>query len=164
MTTRRTGRLDRIADRAIDAAAEALFPPNTLGAPDHREADVAQRLREYLEEIPANYRRLIILLFVFVEWSPPWVALYPRRFSKLSVASRQRLIRRWRASSIYPLRMIGEAIKGLGVMIYCSHPAVLRYMGVYTVSPRAWDALALEGRPDALARPEHGGGAAEAAR
>lgn len=144
------GRLERIAHRALDAAAEALFPPNTLGAPDHREADVAGRMRAYLDEVPASHRRLVVLLFVFVEWSPPWVALYPRRFSKLSIASRQRLIRRWRASPIYPLRMIGEALKGLGTMIYCSHPAVLKYMGVYTTSPRDWDPLSIEGRPGAL--------------
>lgn len=129
---------------------EALFPPNTVGAPDHQHARVAERLRAYLDEVPATHRRLVTLLFVFVEWAPPWVALYPRRYSKLSLASRQRLIRRWRASALYPLRMIGEAVKGLGTMIYCSHPDVLRYMGVYTVSPRDWDPLTIEARPDAL--------------
>lgn len=150
MASTRTGRLDRIADRALAAAMEALFPPNTVGAPDHQQARVAERLRAYLEEVPATHRRLVTLLFVFVEWAPPWVALYPRRYSKLSLASRQRLIRRWRASALYPLRMIGEAVKGLGTMIYCSHPDVLRYMGVYTVSPRDWDPLTIEARPDAL--------------
>lgn len=150
MASTRTGRLDRIADRALGAAMEALFPPNTVGAPDHQQARVAERLRAYLEEVPSSHRRLVTLLFVFVEWSPPWVALYPRRYSKLSLASRQRLIRRWRGSALYPLRMVGEALKGLGTMIYCSHPDVLRYMGVYTVSPRDWDPLTIEARPDAL--------------
>ena len=150
MASVRTGRLDRIADRALVAAMEALFPPNTVGAPDHQQARVAERLRAYLEEVPASHRRLVTLLFVFVEWAPPWVALYPRRYSKLSVASRQRLIRRWRGSALYPLRMIGDALKGLGTMIYCSHPDVLRYMGMYTVSPRDWDPLTVEARPDAL--------------
>lgn len=150
MTEVRHGRLDRVARRAIFATAEALFPPNALGAPDHREAEVAARLEQFLDEVPASYRRLVTLLFVFVEWCPPWVALYPRRFSKLSVASRQRLIRRWRASPLFPLRIIGDAVKGLGTMIYCSHPAVLKYMGVYTVSPRAWDPMTIEARPDAL--------------
>jgi hypothetical protein len=150
MVNARTGRLDRIADRALVAAMEALFPPNTVGAPDHQQARVAERLRAYLQEVPASHRRLVTLLFVFVEWAPPWVALYPRRYSKLSLASRQRLIRRWRGSALYPLRMVGDALKGLGTMIYCSHPDVLRYMGMYTVSPRDWDPLTVEARPDAL--------------
>ncbi len=134
----------------MDAVSEALFPHNSVGAPDHRDADVAERMRQYLGEVPASHRRLVTLLFVFVEWCPPWVALYPRRFSKLSVVSRQRLIRRWRGSAIYPLRIVGEALKGLGTMIYCSHPAGLRYMGVYTLSGRDWDPLAIDARPDAL--------------
>jgi hypothetical protein len=166
MASVRTGRLDRIADRALVAAMEALFPPNTVGAPDHHQARVAERLRAYLEEVPASHRRLVTLLFVFVEWAPPWVALYPRRYSKLSLASRQRLIRRWRGSALYPLRMIGDAVKGLGTMIYCSHPDVLRYMGMYTVSPRDWDPLTVEARPDALVTlgRARGAGPDEAAR
>jgi hypothetical protein len=150
MTTLRTGRLERAADRAIVAVAEALFPPNSLGAPDFRETELPARLHRYMEEVPEGYRRLITLLFVFVEWCPPLVALYPRRFSRLSLASRQNLVRRWRASPVYPLRIIGDALKGLMSMMYLSHPTAMRYLGMYTVSGRDWDPLVVDHKPDAL--------------
>jgi len=121
-----------------------------MGAPDFEETDIPARMRLYMEEVPEQYRRLLTLLFVFIEWCPPFVAFYPRRFSKLSLKSRQTLVRRWRGSLFYPLRIIGDAVKGVMTMMYLSHPAALKSIGMFTVSGRDWDPVTVEHRPDAL--------------
>jgi hypothetical protein len=118
------------ARRAIAAASEALFPKNDLGAPDFESADIANRLESLIAAYPPPQKRLVRLLFIFLELGAPLLlGLRFSRFSKLSIDARTELIRRFRASSIYPIRLIGDAVKGVLTMIYMSHPSVLRFMG-----------------------------------
>ena len=81
-----------------------------------------------------------MLLFTAVElW--PLVALRFRTYSRLKPEARLGFVRRWRASRVYPIRLIGESTKALLTMMYLSHPDALRYIGAYTVSPRPGDGL-----------------------
>lgn len=140
LTLASSGRLGRLALRGATAASEALFPKNSLGAPDWQGAAVVDRLDRYYGELPPPSRRLIVLLFTAVElW--PLVALRFRTFSRLKPEARLGFVRRWRASRVYPIRLIGESTKALLTMMYLSHPDALRYIGAYTVSPRPGDGL-----------------------
>lgn len=142
--------LTRSAARAIDGASEALFPLNELGAPDYLHTQLPSRVWRYIQAVPPSYRRLLVLLFFFLEWWP-CLSLRPSRYSRLSRPQRLALVAGLRASPWYPLRLVGDSVKGVLTMMYCSDPAVLRYMGVYTVSPREGD-VDMDARPDALVR------------
>src|SRR5688500_622461 len=122
-------------NRAVDgihAAAEALFPRNELGAPDFEDTALVIRTLEYLALLPAPQRRLIELLFIFVELVLPLSGGRMRRFSRLPVPVRLDLVRRCRASKIYPLRLIGDSIKAVLTVMYMSHPQVLRHIGMFS--------------------------------
>lgn len=150
-----SGRLGRLASRGAAAAAEALFPKNNLGAPDWESAEVVPRLEGYLGELPPRSRRLILLLFTAVElW--PLLALRVRRFSRLRPEARLGFVRRWRASRLYPIRLIGESTKAVLTMMYLSHPEALRYIGAYTVSPRPGDGLEVKKERLAVLSAERG--------
>lgn len=117
------------ARRAIDAACEALFPKNDLGAPDFESTEMSKRLEGLIACYAPPQQRLMWLLFIFLELFAPMLLLKPSRFSRMSIEARTELIRRYRASSIYPIRLLGDAVKGVLTMIYMSHPSVLRFIG-----------------------------------
>ena len=131
--------LQRYAEAGLSAAAEALFPVNDLGAPDYRTTDVVARMRSYLLLLPARQRRLLLSLFAFVELGAPLLLLRPGRFSRLPVGTREQAIRRFRASSFLPMRVIGDALKASMTMIYMSHPAALAHVGAFNGCGRALD-------------------------
>jgi hypothetical protein len=120
----------RFARPGLQASAEALFPVNTLGAPDYQTTDLVPRMFEYLALLPQRQRRLLLALFALVELAPPLLFAGPRRFSRLSVGRREALVRRWRVSRVLFLRLLGDAVKASTTMMYMSHPAALHYVGV----------------------------------
>jgi hypothetical protein len=138
------------ARAAIRAGAEALFPKNEIGAPDHVEAEVEQRTWEYIEMLPGAQRRLIVMLFVFVELVAPLVALKLGRYSKLDPEARCDVVRRFRGSRAYLLKLIGDSVKAVLTMSYMAHPAVVRHIGQYSVCEHA-DGFRVEVKKNALA-------------
>jgi hypothetical protein len=137
--------------RAIDgigATGEAMFPENDLGAPSWRDADVVARMLVWMDELAPPQRRLILLLFVAVELGS--LLLLGRRFSRARRERREDAIRRWRRSSFFPLKVVGESLKGALSMIYLSHPDVLAYMGAFSVCAHPDDPLRMNVIPDAL--------------
>jgi len=151
----RRGFLERRAQDGLSAVVEALYPENDYGAPDYRTTEMVPRTLEYLRELPEAQRRLLTLLFVFVELSAPLLVLGFRRFSKLPVAKREAVVRAWRRSKIPPLRLVGDALKATTTLIYMSHPAALAHVGMFSACDRPGDALAVPVRRDAL-RPAQG--------
>jgi hypothetical protein len=127
--TPRRGMLRAIAASGIGACAEAMFPPNTLGAPDWRAARVVERTFEHMADLPPAQGRQILALFILVELAAPLLGAGPRRFSRLAPQRRESAIRRWRASRLPLLRLVGEGIKMSLTMMYLSHPDVARYLG-----------------------------------
>lgn len=145
----------RILD-GVSGAAEALFPPNDLGAPDWRQADVAARTLIWMNALPPPQRRLVTTLWLVLELVAPWALLVGfGRFSRLPIERRTRAIRRWRASRLPPLQLLGMGIKAALTMIYASHPAVLRHMGQFAVCEHPGDPVQLPLRPNALSEPLH---------
>jgi len=132
------------------ATAEALFPVNDYGAPDHRATDLVERMAAYLDDLPPRQRRLILALFVFVELAAPILVPCWSRFSRLPIERRERAVRDLRASRFLPFRIIGDALKATTTLIYMSHPAVIRYIGMYSVCERPGDPLSVPLRPEAL--------------
>jgi hypothetical protein len=122
----------------IAATVEALFPENDYGAPDYRRTDLVARMFAYLDELPAKQRHLILLLFIATELFAPVLVPCACRFSRLPVAKRERAVRRFRASRLLPIRIIGDALKATTTLIYMSHPAVVEYIGMpsYEQEPR----------------------------
>ncbi len=142
---------NRVRD-GITALSEATFPENDLGAPDWKSTDMVRRTFEYLEELPPPQRRLLSLLFLFVELGALVLVLGFRRFSRIAPLRRAAIIRRWRRSRLLPLRMLGDAVKATTTMMYMSHPSVAAYIGEYRVCSHPDDPLRIDVRPDALVR------------
>ncbi|HEX4334606.1 MAG TPA: hypothetical protein VH062_01760 [Polyangiaceae bacterium] len=131
--------LERYAEAGLSATAEALFPVNDLGAPDYRTTEVVARMLDYLRLLPARQRRLLLFLFAFVELAAPLLLVGFGRFSSLPVGRRERAVRRFRSSSVGPLRLVGDALKASTTMMYMSHPAALEYVGSYSGCGRVAD-------------------------
>ena len=144
------GWVERIVERAVSGAAEAVFPVNSLGAPDWREAEIPRRMLEFFDELPKKSRRLMLLLYVVLELGTPFLAPALHTFSRLRLDRRIALIRRWRGSRFYLLRFVGDGIKMTLTMMYLSHPAVERYIGVYKTCDHPLDAHQMELRLGAL--------------
>jgi hypothetical protein len=125
----RHGPWSAAAARGIAAAAEAMFPPNELGAPDWRQAEMVPRMLRYLDELPPRQRRLLLALFVLVELGAPLLVPGLRRFSGLAPERRLQAIARWRTSRLEPLRLVGDGLKMTLTMLYLAHPAVRRHIG-----------------------------------
>jgi hypothetical protein len=137
--------------RAIDgiaSASEALFPENDLGAPTWKSTAMVERTLDWMNELEPGQRRLVTLLFIAVELGS--ILRIGRRFSRASVERRTSLVRAWRKSAFYPLKIVGESIKGALSMIYLSHADVLAYMGAYAVCAHPNDPLQLNVIPGAL--------------
>jgi len=121
--------LTRVALRGFAAAAEALYPENDLGAPDWRDTEMVARAERWFVALPPKPRALLLALFSGLELGTPLLGRRWRAFSRLPVLERTALVRRWRASSIAPLKLLGDSIKSATSMIYLSHPAALRHVG-----------------------------------
>src|SRR5260221_2911307 len=106
------------AEAGLAATAEALFPENDYGAPDHRTTDLVRRMQEYWDDLPPSQRKLLVLLFALVELAAPILLLGFRRFSRMSALDREQAVRRWRQSRALPLRLLGDALKATTTMIY----------------------------------------------
>lgn len=139
----------RRAVDAIAASSEALFPANAIGAPDYQATDMVRRTLEYLTLLPRAQRRLLLTLFVVVELGTPVLTLRFRRFSRLSVERRERVVRGWRRSRFLALRLLGDALKATTTMLYMSHPAALAYVGAPSAGEPPRDEVALRSMPNA---------------
>jgi len=136
----------RVATAGIAASSEAAFPENDLGAPDWRSTEMVPRTLEYLEELPPRQRRLLVLLFVFVELGAVLLLLRFRRFSKLPARRRTQAIVGWRRSRFLGLRVLGDSLKATTTMMYMSHPSAMTYVGEYRVCDRPLDPVRIEVR------------------
>lgn len=120
---------DRIVVAGVAAAAEAMFPINDFGAPNFRDTDIVPRTLDYLAALPNTQRRLIKLLFAFVELAAPILCGGFGRFSRMSVPRREAAVRGFRSSRFQLLRLLGDALKATLTMMYMSHPLALAYVG-----------------------------------
>ena len=137
---------------SIAALSEATFPENDIGAPDWKSTRMVERTVEYLCELPPPQRRLLLLLFLFVEFAALFLVFGFRRFSKLSVSRRTAALRGWRRSTFTPFRMLGDAVKATTTMMYMSHPAVIAHIGEYRVCDWPSDAVQIGVREGALSK------------
>jgi hypothetical protein len=152
-SVRAVGFLRNRAKDAIRAASEALFPKNAIGAPDFLEAEMETRTWAYLELLPNTQRNLITMLFVFLELIAPLLALRFGRYSKLSPEARCEVVRRFRGSKNYLVKLIGDSVKAVLTMIYMAHPSVVRHIGQFSACAHE-DGFSVEVRRDALVRIE----------
>ena len=135
---------------SIAALSEATFPENDIGAPDWKSTRMLERTVEYLDELPPAQRRLLLALFLFVQFFAPLLVLSFGRFSKLSAERRTSAIRGWRRSTFFPFRVLGDAVKATTTMIYMSHPSVIAHIGEYRVCDWPSDPVKIEVREDEL--------------
>ena len=140
----------RTVTAGLTATAEALYPVNDIGAPDWQAVELVPRCLHWMSELPPRQRDQLYLLFGAVELAAPLLAPGLRRFSKIPVARRESLVRRWRASRLLPLKLIADSLKATTSMMYLSHPAALAYIGMFKPCDNPGDALKVEIRPGAL--------------
>lgn len=147
------GLFDNAFRDGVRGTAEALFPINTVGAPDYESTNLVQRTQDYVRGLPPTQRPLVALMFIGIELGAPFIAGGLRRFSRQSPERRVLAVHRWRTSWLFPLRMLGDAVKATLGMIYLSHPTLLRHIGEYKPFANPGDAFDVDIRsPDGEAQ------------
>ncbi len=117
----------------IAAFAEAMAPGYEGLPAAGRDVDVVAPLERFLATLsPRDIGRLRIMLRSF-EWSP-----FPRRFSRLDPAARDRFLRRLESSRFRPFRELLVGLKSLYSVAYASLPQVRERIG-YEISCRLAD-------------------------
>jgi hypothetical protein len=149
------GFFERRALDGLEAVAEALFPQNDYGAPDFNATHLVRRMVEYMDVLPRDKRRLLVMLFLLTELAAPLLVPGFSRFSRLPVQVREEAVRRFRQSRFLPLRLLGDALKATTTLIYMSHPLALTYVGAYSTCERPLDPMTLPFREGALAGRRH---------
>lgn len=120
--------VERTFRRSVDAVAEGLFP-SEAGLPGAGETDLARRTAAYVEALPPTQRPLLVLLFLATEWLTVVLAPLGGPMSARPPARRLAIVEGWRASWIWPVRLLGDAVRATMCMVYFSHPAVLATFG-----------------------------------
>ena len=139
--------------RGLSASAAALFPATKPGIPDFKSTDLIARTEAYLDELPPTQRRLLMWLFVVVELLGGILGGKLRRFSRLPRKERTGLVRRWRRSTILPIRVLGDSVKAVLTMGYVSHPSTVEHIGMFSACDHPHDGLSIEYRPKAISNP-----------
>jgi hypothetical protein len=101
---------------------------NDLGAPDWRTTEMVPRTLAYLDELPAEQRRLLTMLFLAVELGAVLLVAGFSRFSKMTPLRRAEVVRAWRRSRYQVFRVLGDALKATTTMMYMSHPRAIAYI------------------------------------
>lgn len=139
--------LDPTFLRSLRASVEALYPPSPNGAPDGEATQLAARTEAYIRAMPISVRVQLVALHVAVEWLTPLLAPLGRRWSRRTPAARLAVIRGWRASGVYPVRLLGNALHAHLQMLYLSHPDVVRFIGEYKPVAYPDDPFPIDIRP-----------------
>jgi hypothetical protein len=107
-----------------------MFPEGGAIPESGSDAGVPEFVDRYVGSVPSRVRRLMRLLFFLVEhatlvsWAPPprgW-----RRFSSLGHEQRVAALEGWRASRLFPRRLVFTSLRAILTMGYFADPAVLR--------------------------------------
>jgi hypothetical protein len=138
---------DRRFVDGLHASCEALYPPSRNGAPDAEATDLGRRTEAYVRRLPPTIRVQVMLLFAAIEVLAPVLAPLGGRFSRRSPERRLRDVLRWRASRVYPLRLLGNALHAQLQMLYLSHPAVTAFLGEHKPVAYPDDRFPVEIRP-----------------
>jgi hypothetical protein len=145
--------LRRVALAGFGATAEALYPDNAIGAPSWRDAEMVARASQLWEELPPLSRLLLEGLYAGLEVGGAALVPGVGPLSRQSVARRYAMFARLKRSRLFPLRFLAEAVKSSSTMIYMSHPAVIRYLGISKACGHPADGhLGMPVRRDAFAK------------
>ena len=114
--------------RSVHATSEALYP-EAPGIPGGVSTELAPRTMAYIDQLPPTQRPMVALLFVAVEWLPFLMWPLGGRLSRRTAERRVATVEGWRHSRIWPLRLVGDALRATLTMVYFSHPKVLAVWG-----------------------------------
>lgn len=104
---------------------EAVLPDNADRSPATLQQHV-QNIDAYLQGLPSEDVRLLNVLLYGVEHAPFLAGLYVRRFSRLSLIHRQRVLYDWQTSQIGLRRLGLQSLKTLVFMSYYRNDAAFR--------------------------------------
>jgi len=119
---------DNAFHAGLHASAEALFP-EAPGMPGFEEVEMERRMVLYIRALPPEQSPMVALLYVLVEYLAWVVAPWKGRLSRRTIPDRLALVQGWRDSRIWPLQVVGDALRASLCMVYFSHPAVMRAYG-----------------------------------
>lgn len=97
--------------------------------PGFEETEIERRMVLYIEALPPEQSPMVALLYVLVEYLAWFVAPWKGRLSRRSIPDRVHLVEAWRESWIWPLQVVGDALRASLCMVYFSHPAVMAAYG-----------------------------------
>lgn len=124
------GLLRRTALAGFQAVCEAFYPDNDLGAPSWRDADMVARAARHWDALPPGSRYLVETLFASMQLGGAALAPGLGPLSRVPVEKRAAMFSAWKKSRVWPLRFAAEALKSATTMLYMSHPAVMRHVGI----------------------------------
>jgi hypothetical protein len=112
------------------AAGNATFPAGGAISPSGDEADLPGYTDHWLTLVPPRMRLLMRLLLFLIEHGTLFLpAPGPRgwrRFSSLSTEQQAAVLESWRASRLYPRRVVFMSLRAILAMGYLALPRVLR--------------------------------------
>jgi len=117
--------------RIITAVAETMFPPDQGLHVTPEQARVVEYLDELLAEVEPQERVLMRCMIALFEVQS--LVTNPRRpslFSRANAAIREKTLRGWEASNLYPRRVAFQALRSLMMWAYVDNPVVEQAMGV----------------------------------
>ncbi len=116
---------------ALDALADASFPPDGAIGRSGSEAGVPRYVDELVALSQPRQRVLMRLLFFLVEHGTllfparaGWQSL--RRFSSLPVHARAAWLEGWRTSALFPRRLAFTSLRAVLTLAYFADPVVQR--------------------------------------
>lgn len=113
----------------VHALSEALFPEGQANVPGYEQTDLVARTEAYVNTLPPSQGPLVALLFVAVDWLTPILVPFGPRMSRRAPEERLSIVERWRNSSWWLFRVLGNAVKASLSMVYFAHPKVFEASG-----------------------------------
>lgn len=111
----------------VDAVAEVLFPPGSLG-PGAREAQVGRRVDRIVAEL-LDGQRLAGFRYVLRAIEMGTQAARGVRFSALPLDERHEVLEAWADPAVLPRKVGYDVLRVFLGMAYFRHPAVLGAIG-----------------------------------
>jgi hypothetical protein len=118
----------------LQAVSESMFPADAGMAVPGAEVDMPGFADRYLAGLPKRQQLLVRALFLFFEqstllWPARGIGAF-RRFSKMSLEQRTRVLRGWNESDLYLRRLIFTALKAVLILGYVGDEDVLQSLGL----------------------------------
>ena len=115
----------------LRASNDVLYPPGGAIPYGANEVGACEYVDDYVYHMKPKQRRMIRMLFLFLEWAPVVLLRATRRLSRLPLADRQRFLEGLENSRLYFLRLVLISIRTIVGMAFLADERVMASMGFF---------------------------------